>query len=201
MSRLLAPAFWLMQRLRFAHKFLLLCLLIAVPLGLLTELWLAELGRRLDDARQELRGVEYLTALRAVLEPLAEADARAATAGHRDDGGAVTARLRAAAAQVDAVDARVGEQLGTTDLWSVLRPRVVHDGVSPGMLITESTQVTGKIGSIDADKGTITLTVEGQPRTYKAGPDVDLSKVKTGDEVTARATKALAIVVEKPESP
>jgi signal transduction histidine kinase/CheY-like chemotaxis protein/HPt (histidine-containing phosphotransfer) domain-containing protein len=146
MSRLLAPAFWLMQRLRSAHKFLLLCLLIAVPLGLLTALWLAELGRRLDDARQELRGVEYLTALRAVLEPLAEADARAATAGHRDDGGVVTARLRAAAAQVDAVDARVGEQLGTTDLWSVLRPRVVHDGVSPGMLITETSALVRHVG-------------------------------------------------------
>ena len=146
MSRLLAPAFWLMQRLRSAHKFLLLCLLIAVPLGLLTALWLAELGRRLDDARQELRGVEYLTALRAVLEPLAEADARAATAGHRDDGGAVTARLRAAAAQVDAVDARMGEQLGTTDLWSVLRPRVVHDAVGPGMLITETSALMRHVG-------------------------------------------------------
>jgi Cu/Ag efflux protein CusF len=74
-------------------------------------------------------------------------------------------------------------------------------GGKPGMLITESAQVTGKIESIDADMGTVTLTVDGQPRTYKAGPDVDLSKVKTGDEVTARATKALAIVVEKPESP
>lgn len=58
MSRLLAPAVFLMQRLRYAHKFLLLCLLIAIPLGLLTAFWLTELGRRLDDARQELRGVE-----------------------------------------------------------------------------------------------------------------------------------------------
>jgi len=33
MSRLLTPAVFLMQRLRYAHKFLLLCLLIAIPLG------------------------------------------------------------------------------------------------------------------------------------------------------------------------
>jgi hypothetical protein len=83
-----------MQRLRYAHKFLLLSLLIAVPLGLLTALWLAELDRRLDNARQEMRGVEYLTALRGLLEPLAEADARAAISGRREEGDALTERLR-----------------------------------------------------------------------------------------------------------
>jgi signal transduction histidine kinase/CheY-like chemotaxis protein len=146
MSRLLAPAVLLMQRLRYAHKFLLLSVLIAVPLGLLTGLWLAELGRRLDDARQELRGVEYLTALRGVLEPLAEADARAAIPGRRDDGGAVAEQLQAAAAAVDAVDARIGGELGTTDLWSALRPRVVHRAVSPGMLITETSALVSHVG-------------------------------------------------------
>ena len=36
---------------------------------------------------------------------------------------------------VDAADGRVGKELQTTDLWSTLRPRVVHEAVSPGMLI------------------------------------------------------------------
>jgi signal transduction histidine kinase/DNA-binding NarL/FixJ family response regulator/HPt (histidine-containing phosphotransfer) domain-containing protein len=160
MSRLLAPAVFLMQRLRYAHKFLLLCLLIAVPLGLLTAFWLAELGRRLDDARQELRGVEYLTALRSVLAPLAEADARAAIAGRRDDGGLVAERLRAAAAGVDAVDARIGEHLGTTDLWTALRPRVVHDAISPGMLITETSALVSHVGD------TSRLTLDPQLESY-----------------------------------
>ena len=160
MSRLLAPAVFLMQRLRYAHKFLLICLLVAVPLGLLTALWLAELGRRLDDARQELRGVEYLTALRALLEPLAEADARAAIAGQRDDGGALAERLRAAAAGVDAVNARMGEQLGTTDLWSALRPRVVHTAVSPGMLITETSALVSHVGD------TSRLTLDPRLESY-----------------------------------
>jgi signal transduction histidine kinase/CheY-like chemotaxis protein/HPt (histidine-containing phosphotransfer) domain-containing protein len=146
MSRLLTPAVLLMQRLRYAHKFLLLCLLVAIPLGLLTAFWLAELGRRLDDARQELRGVEYLTALRAVLEPLAEADARAAIAGPRHDGGALAQRLQTAAAAVDAADRRLGRELGTTDLWTALRPRVVHEAVSPGMLITETSALVGHVG-------------------------------------------------------
>ena len=148
MNRLLAPAVLLMQRARFAHKFLLLCLLIAIPLGLLTTLWLAELGRGLDDARQELRGVEYLTALRRVLEPLAEADARAAIAGRRDDDRALRERLRAAAAMVDAADGRVGKELQTTDLWSTLRPRVVHEAVSPGMLIVETSALVRHVGDV-----------------------------------------------------
>jgi signal transduction histidine kinase/CheY-like chemotaxis protein len=160
MSRLLAPAVLLMQRLRYAHKFLLLCLLIAVPLGLLTALWLAELGRRLDDARQELRGVEYLTALRAVLEPLAEADARAAIPGRRDEGEVIMERLRAGAVAVDAVDRRVGGHLGTTELWAALRPRVVHRAVSPGMLITETSALVSHVGD------TSRLTLDPQLESY-----------------------------------
>ncbi len=146
MSWLLAPAVALMQRLRYAHKFLLLSLLIAIPLGLLAALWLAELGRRLDTAQQEQRGVEYLTALRALLEPLAEADARAAISGSREDGDALTERLRVAASAVDAVDRRIGARLGTTDLWATMRPRVVHRAVSPGMLIAETSMLVSHVG-------------------------------------------------------
>ncbi|HEU5193583.1 MAG TPA: hypothetical protein VFW70_02495, partial [Methylomirabilota bacterium] len=149
-----------MRRLRYAHKFLLLSLLIAVPLGLLTALWLAELGQRLDDARQELRGVEYLTALRGVLEPLAEADAALATTGRRDEDGPVAERLRAAAAVMDAVDGRIGAQLETTDLWRALRPRVAHGAVSPGMLITETSALVSHVGD------TSRLTLDPRLESY-----------------------------------
>ena len=158
MNRLLAPATRLMQRLRYAHKFLLLSLLIAIPLGLLTALWLTELGRRLDDARQELRGLEYLTVLRGVLQPLAEADARLATMGLRSDDGVLAERIRAAADGVDAVDARIGARLGTTDLWRALRPRVVHGAVSPGMLIIETSALVSHVG--DASRLTLDPQLE-----------------------------------------
>jgi Cu/Ag efflux protein CusF len=72
-------------------------------------------------------------------------------------------------------------------------------GAKPGMVIAESTQVTGKIQSIDAEKRTITLAeADGKPKTIKAGQRVDLSELKAGDDITARVTQALAIVVEKP---
>jgi signal transduction histidine kinase/DNA-binding NarL/FixJ family response regulator len=146
MRRLLAPAVLLMQRLRYGPKFVLLSLLIAVPLGLLTALWLTELGTRLNDTRQELRGVKYLSALRGLLEPLAEADARAAVPGSDDDDGALTERLEAAAEAVDAVDRRLGARLGTTNLWTAMRARVVHRGVSPGMLMAETASLISHVG-------------------------------------------------------
>jgi signal transduction histidine kinase/CheY-like chemotaxis protein/HPt (histidine-containing phosphotransfer) domain-containing protein len=150
----------LMQRLRYAHKFLLLSLLIALPLGLLTALWLAELGQRLDSARHELQGVEYLTALRGLLEPLAEADARAAIPGGGDHGAPLTERLRAAADAVDAVDRRVGGRLGTTPLWAAMRARVVHRAVSPGMRIAETSALLVHVG--DASR----LALDPQLESY-----------------------------------
>src|SRR5262249_24851923 len=119
---------------------------VAVPLALLTALWLADLDKRLNDARQELRGVQYLTALRGLLQPLAEAEARAAIAGSRDDGSALTERLRAAAEAVDVVDRRVGERLGTSDLWAAVLVRVLHPAVSPGMLIAPTSPLVSHAG-------------------------------------------------------
>jgi Cu/Ag efflux protein CusF len=72
-------------------------------------------------------------------------------------------------------------------------------GAKPNVLIAESSQVKGKIQSIDAAGRTITLAdADGKPRTIKAGPKIDLADLKAGDDVTARVTQALAIVVEKP---
>jgi signal transduction histidine kinase/CheY-like chemotaxis protein/HPt (histidine-containing phosphotransfer) domain-containing protein len=160
MSRLLAPAVALMRRLRYVQKFLLLSVLIAIPLGLLTALWLAELDKRLDDARQEQRGLTYLTALRGLLQPLAEAEARAAVAGARDDGTSIMERLRTAADVVDAADQRVGSRLGTSDLWAMMRVRVLHPAVSPGMLMSETSALVSHVGD------TSRLTLDPQLESY-----------------------------------
>jgi len=72
-------------------------------------------------------------------------------------------------------------------------------GSKPGMIIASSEEVTGQIQSIDTDARTVTLAeADGPPRTIKAGPKVDLSALSKGDDVTARCTAALAIIVEKP---
>ena len=78
---------------------------------------------------------------------------------------------------------------------------VAPKGARPGVMIVDSKTVTGKIQSIDAEKRMVTLAGgDGvEPRKVKVGQDVDLSKLKSGDDVSARVTEAMAIVVEKPE--
>jgi len=72
-------------------------------------------------------------------------------------------------------------------------------GNKPALVIVDSEQITGKIDAIDADKRTVTITeADGQPRALKVAPKVDLSGLAKGDDVTVRATQALAILVEKP---
>jgi hypothetical protein len=72
-------------------------------------------------------------------------------------------------------------------------------GQKPRLVIADSETVTGKIKSIDADKNTLIITEpDGGDRTVKAGSDVKLAELKAGDDISARVTQALAIVVEKP---
>lgn len=73
-------------------------------------------------------------------------------------------------------------------------------GAKPGAFITDTEIVTAKVKSVDAAKDTITLIeADGGTRTVKVGPEVELSGLKEGDEVVARVTQAMAIVVQKPE--
>jgi hypothetical protein len=72
-------------------------------------------------------------------------------------------------------------------------------GAKPGMLIADTDNITGRIKSLDAEKGTITLSLpDGSTKTVKAGPNVKMSELSAGDDVSARVTQAMAIVVEKP---
>lgn len=72
-------------------------------------------------------------------------------------------------------------------------------GAKPGILIADTAQITGKVQSIDTDKRTITLVeADAKPRTIQVGPRVDLAELSAGDNITARVTQALAILVEKP---
>lgn len=78
---------------------------------------------------------------------------------------------------------------------------VAPKGAMPGVVMAKTVEVTGKIVSIDAQTRSVTLEgPAGNQRTVKAGPKVDLSVLKAGDDVRLRITEALAIVVERPES-
>jgi Cu/Ag efflux protein CusF len=75
----------------------------------------------------------------------------------------------------------------------------MRKGGRPGVIIADSDEITGTVRSVNPDERTVTLVeAEGQPRTIKATSTVDLSKLQAGDDVNARVTQALAIVVETP---
>jgi signal transduction histidine kinase/DNA-binding NarL/FixJ family response regulator/HPt (histidine-containing phosphotransfer) domain-containing protein len=142
MKRALEPAVTLMSRLRYAQKFILISFLFAVPIGLMMYLWLAELNDQLAFARKERAGLEYVVALRRVIEPLDRARGLRLLAENGDPAAREQlarehGRVAAAAAAVDAINQRLGDRLGVTQLWQSLRPRVTHPSVDPGLLVSE----------------------------------------------------------------
>ena len=135
-----------MNWLRYPQKFLVISLVFALPLALMLYLWLGELGRRMAFAGRERMGVEYLVALRGLLEPLelARASAGAATPGT----GVRAADIRDAVKRVDDVNRRLGMALQTTVLWPSLRARAMHPAVSPTALAAETRQIMLHVGDV-----------------------------------------------------
>jgi hypothetical protein len=76
---------------------------------------------------------------------------------------------------------------------------VAPKGAMPGVVMAKTRQITAKIVSVDPQARTVTVEgpMGGKP-TIKAGPNVNLSELQAGDDVTLRITDALAIRVEKP---
>ncbi len=146
MRALLAPGVALMNRLRYPQKFTLVSLVFAIPLGLIMYLWLAEVGERLAFARKERAGVEYVVALQQLLEPLALAPQ--------------TPAVEAAVQRVDAVDARLGADLQTTEAWHALRQTLADPAVGPAARVANTGQLLAQLGD------TSTLILDPDLDTY-----------------------------------
>jgi signal transduction histidine kinase/HPt (histidine-containing phosphotransfer) domain-containing protein len=130
MRALLAPGVALMNRLRYPQKFALVSLVFLIPLGLMIYLWLAEIGERLDFARKERAGLEYVVALRRLLEPLALA----------------TPAVAGAAREVDDVDVRLGTELRATEAWQGLRRKLTEPAVGQAARIADTVQLMAYVG-------------------------------------------------------
>ena len=75
----------------------------------------------------------------------------------------------------------------------------VTKGAMPGGVIVNTTELTARVTAIDTTNRMVTLVgPEGNTRTLKVGPDVDLTKVQPGDNVVVRYTETLKIQVERP---
>jgi Cu/Ag efflux protein CusF len=70
-------------------------------------------------------------------------------------------------------------------------------GAKPGVIVANTMELTAAIKAVDQAKRTVTLAgPAGSTRTLKVGPDVDLTKVRPGDNVVVRYTQAVALRVE-----
>ncbi|MEN6586346.1 MAG: hypothetical protein ABFE02_09930, partial [Sulfuricella sp.] len=70
MMRFFQPAVFLIDRLRYPHKFALISFFFALPLALAFYFYLSETGERIDFARREMQGNAYLRPLQKLVEQL-----------------------------------------------------------------------------------------------------------------------------------
>ncbi len=189
MRKVLEPAVRLMNRLRYPQKFALISLLFAIPIAFMMSLWLVELHSRMAFTARERGGLEFVVALRHVLEPLETSRGLRSLA----EGGDPSARERLAADQVriasaatvvDAVNQRLGKRLGVRELWLSMRPRVVHPAVAPATLAAQVRQLMEQVGdaanlSLDTDLDSYYL-VEAAVRRLPALAD-DMAAIGTNE--------------------
>jgi len=140
MRALLAPGVALMNRLRYPQKFAVVSLIFAIPLALMIYLWLTEIGDRLAFARKERAGLEYVAALRGLLEPLALTPVGLVPLG------LVSPDLAAATNAVDTVDARLGSELQASENWQGLRRKLADSSAGRGARIDAVVQLIAHVG-------------------------------------------------------
>ena len=189
MKKVLEPAVHLMNRLRYPQKFALISLLFAIPIAFMMSLWLVELHHRMAFTARERGGLEFVVALRHVLEPLEISRGLRALAEHGDPSAKERlareqARIASAATMVDAVNARLGKRLGVREQWLSMRPRVVHPAVDPVSLATQVRQLMQQVGdagnlSLDTDLDSYYL-VEAVVRRLPALAD-DMAAIGTNE--------------------
>ncbi|GAA3014892.1 methyl-accepting chemotaxis protein [Actinokineospora diospyrosa] len=111
---LFAPASALLGRLKYAHKILLLTVVLLLPLGFVAWGYIGIQSSQIDFSAKERDGVAYLRPVLDLTSATVEAR-RAAAAGTPVS--AITDEIAA----VDAVDATYGADLGVTDAWRTAR--------------------------------------------------------------------------------
>ncbi len=74
-------------------------------------------------------------------------------------------------------------------------------GAKPSGRIVDTVAFTAKVVSVNAMKREVTLQMpDGQNKTVKVGPDINLANVNPGDGVGVRLTRAFAISVTAPKA-
>jgi hypothetical protein len=71
-------------------------------------------------------------------------------------------------------------------------------GATPGAVIAERTELRAVVKAVDIEKREVTLDVPGGgERTLKVAIDIDVERIKVGQQVSVTLTRALAISIDK----
>ena len=105
----------------------------------------------------------------------------------------------------DKVTATISERLVIFVRTGGEDPSVTHasalvtapKGAKPGAMAAEQYEIVAKVKSIDtANRIAVLQFADGETRSVKVRPDVDLSKYKVGDSVVIRVTAMLSVLAE-----
>ena len=122
---MLRPATALLNRMRFAQKFLLIGLVLLVPLTWVSWGFASQQARQRDFSAKELIGTEYVAPAMRLLSGLTAARSAAVAAAAKGDPiPAPSPDLLSAAGSLQALDQRHGRALQTTTAWNALRSQI-----------------------------------------------------------------------------
>ena len=86
-------------------------------------------------------------------------------------------------------------QPGVTKTVDVARAPV---GATPAMSVAERIELRAIVKAVDTETRKVTLDVPGGgERTFKVASDIDVEKIKVGEQVSVALTRALAISIDK----
>jgi methyl-accepting chemotaxis protein len=173
-SLLLRPAIAALDRLRLAHKLVVIALVLIAPALYATWQFRSQQNAQIAFSAKERVGIDEIVPAQRLLADLATAQSLAVrAAGHDADAATALPAARAAVtrsiAAMDAADARLGPRLGTEKMWKRLRASI------KASVASEPTGATQTLAAYDRlTAGTVALIVQaGNESNLILDPDLD----------------------------
>jgi hypothetical protein len=196
------------------RKVLKLAAMMVIPAALLAFTSCSSTPKPQTAAPEAMRGGVVIDVATAIATVQSVAASNRTVVLQRPDGSLITYECGPEVLNFDQI--KVGDQV-TTQVADAIAIVLVKGGVppsagtasviiraplgeKPGGKIVDTVGFTAKVMSVDTLNREVTLQmVNGQTQTVKVGPDIKLSKVKPGNEVGVRLTRAFMIAVTTPE--
>lgn len=180
MQRLMTPAFAVMNRLKYAQKFMLVGLLLVLPLGLVMYGYILQINKDIDFAAKEQLGLQFNDPLVHLYhdielhETYMNAKMDGSTA-FKDRLASTETEIDSLIKAVDSVDLSLGQPLGTSKSWQALKAQwqALLQQMSMGdmMMMTAQQSADAHLAIIDS---ILTLITDvGNNSNLILDPDID----------------------------